>query len=156
MRKNPTIKFLSHRRINPQTACWEWTGYCMPKGYGMMFFFGKMRTVHRVAAYVFLSVPLDTGMRQCVLHRCDNPPCFNPDHLFLGTAKDNAEDSIRKGRFERCLKNLIFAKRKLSDEQLLEIRQRRKAGATLKELGESFSVSQNTVFRGLLRSAGKE
>ncbi|MEO0085709.1 MAG: HNH endonuclease signature motif containing protein [candidate division WOR-3 bacterium] len=75
--------------------CWPWTGCRHPTlGYG--FFRGDY--AHR-EAYRRAYGPIPNGM--CVCHRCDNPECCNPAHLFVGTHRDNIQDSIRKGRFFR-------------------------------------------------------
>lgn len=76
--------------------CWEWTGGKARNGYGSFNCDdGKSRCAHRLAwEKVFGSIP--NGLH--VLHRCDNPPCCNPAHLFLGTPKDNMHDCIKKGR----------------------------------------------------------
>lgn len=81
--------------------CWVWTGgkVSKTKPYGKMTHWenGKNRhqTAHRFS-YELRSGPIPDKM--CVLHRCDNPPCVNPDHLFLGTAKDNTRDKLLKER----------------------------------------------------------
>lgn len=83
------------RTVRTPTGCLEWTGK-RHKGYGVTTF-GRNSTVftHRkVWMLTFGAIP--AGL--CVLHRCDNPPCCNPDHLFLGTALDNARDRTAKGR----------------------------------------------------------
>jgi hypothetical protein len=72
-------------------ACWEWQGSRHPDGYGQL----DGKRVHRLV-YEFLVEPIPEGMMVC--HKCDNPPCCNPAHLFLGTAKDNADDMVAKGR----------------------------------------------------------
>lgn len=76
-------------------ACWVWTGNTNPKGYGGMTVHGSRVLVHRVS--YALNFGVDPGSLR-VLHTCDNPPCCNPAHLFLGTLKDNTEDMMRKGR----------------------------------------------------------
>jgi DNA-binding CsgD family transcriptional regulator len=87
-------KLLAKRSIAPN-GCWEWTGYKL-LGYGAMRHGGrKVAKVHRIA-YELWRGAIPEGMAVC--HHCDNPPCFNPGHLFLGTRKDNMMDAGRKGR----------------------------------------------------------
>ena len=76
--------------------CWEWTGCRSRFGYGMITTTrGHSERAHRLSWLIhFCLIP--PGV--CVLHHCDNPPCVNPDHLFLGTRKDNARDMAEKGR----------------------------------------------------------
>jgi hypothetical protein len=77
--------------------CMEWRGY-LKNGYGAKQYGGRggeVKYLHRVA-FEWANGQIPQGM--CVLHRCDNPPCVNPDHLFLGTKKDNSRDMWAKGR----------------------------------------------------------
>src|SRR6185369_17008438 len=77
-------------------SCWEWRGARREFGYGMVRINGILRRVHRVSWEIRFGVI--TG-DFAVCHKCDNPPCVNPDHLFLGDAKDNVNDCISKQRF---------------------------------------------------------
>jgi hypothetical protein len=77
-------------------GCWEWTGYRGEQGYGVFSLGGKNHRAHRFS-YAHNVGPVRSG--QMVCHRCDNPSCVRPDHLFLGSGKDNAADCIAKGRF---------------------------------------------------------
>ena len=81
-------------------GCIEWTGAANQYGYGRRQWKGRVVYVHRLA-YEQAHGPIPPGL--FVLHRCDNPPCYNPDHLFLGTQRDNLQDMSRKGRsIHRC------------------------------------------------------
>jgi len=92
-------RLLRSRRIDPLSGCWEWTGARKPDGYGRLFRRGRQLTAHRLA-YEQWRGPIPPGLS--VLHRCDNPACFNPEHLFLGTQADNIADCIAKGRAFRA------------------------------------------------------
>lgn len=95
-------KLLNKRIINPETGCWNWTGSTNPSGYGQLNDKGRLIRVHRVAAHIWKGLDLNDS-KTCVLHKCDNKKCYNPEHLYLGTKKDNSRDyheSLRKqGRF---------------------------------------------------------
>lgn len=75
--------------------CIEWTGAINSGGYGNLWYEGKYWKAHRLA-WAQANGPIPPGM--FVLHRCDNPPCVNLEHLFLGTAADNTADMLAKGR----------------------------------------------------------
>lgn len=75
--------------------CWLWTASRNDDGYGVFRFDGKMTVAHRVV--YFLHYGTDPGNFE-VCHKCDNPPCCNPFHLFLGTHQDNMTDMVNKGR----------------------------------------------------------
>jgi len=76
-------------------GCWVWIGSVDRHGYGRSQLGGAMRRMHRVA-WELKNGPVPAG--QMVLHRCDNPRCCNPVHLFLGDDATNAQDKARKGR----------------------------------------------------------
>jgi len=80
-------------------SCWLWTGSKTPKGYGHMRINGKNVYVHRLS-YQIHHGPIPDKIEVC--HTCDNPPCINPSHLFLGTHAENIEDSKKKGRRINC------------------------------------------------------
>lgn len=76
-------------------ACWPWIGNRIAKGYGIFTYRGRNFGAHRTAYELAIGlVPND----QWVLHHCDNPPCCNPTHLFLGDAQANVDDMLAKGR----------------------------------------------------------
>ena len=97
-----TMESLKARSRLTEDGCWEWTGYVTPAGYGQVGITipGVRRNVyyvHRVSAHLALGLDLFDSTTHAS-HRCDNPPCFNPDHLFLGSHRDNMVDHVVKGR----------------------------------------------------------
>lgn len=86
-------KLLRHRRITDR-GCWEWTR-SRNRGYGHIGLNGKVFRVPRVAYRIFVG-PIRKGKK--ILHKCDNPPCFNPTHLYQGTQQENLDDARRRSR----------------------------------------------------------
>lgn len=81
--------------------CWEWAGHRFEKGYGRLEFQWEHFYAHRVAYHLFIEpIPLHNPqtINLLVCHTCDNPPCINPNHLFLGSILKNAQDAANKGR----------------------------------------------------------
>ena len=104
-------RFWSYVERSSPEACWEWRGCRQPDGYGVWTTTERgpggeaVRRKHRAHrhAWTVVNGPVPAGRR--VLHRCDNPPCCNPDHLYVGTAADNARDRDRPER--RALLRLL-------------------------------------------------
>ena len=90
-------------KVKKSDRCWEWTAGRYVSGYGTFRHKNKSYYAHRMS-YEFVIGPIPQGKH--VLHKCDNPPCVNPDHLFIGTPLDNARDRAAKGRQVLNLKNL--------------------------------------------------
>ena len=80
----------------PGEDCWQWKASVNDSGYGMLMLAGIPRRAHRLA-WLFFRGDIPAGL--LVLHQCDNPACCNPDHLYLGTYRDNMLDCIRRGRY---------------------------------------------------------
>lgn len=94
-RINSITERLEVRSRLTDSGCLEWTGYMDDDGYGLVSYKGSPRRVHRVA-WELVNGPIEPGVK--ILHRCDNPSCFELSHLFYGTHQDNMDDRARKGR----------------------------------------------------------
>lgn len=170
-------RFWSKIRKGGDSECWEWTAAKNARGYGSLGFRleGELRTFlsHRVA-WVLNGRDIPHGLLVC--HTCDNPPCCNPAHLFVGTSMDNARDRDNKGRGgaargdangsrlhpetrqrgeahwsrlapEKLARGESNGFAKLKDTEVLEIRCRYAMGdTTLKKLGEEFGVNFRTIW----------
>lgn len=88
-------RFWSKVEIRGENECWIWQATTNQSGYGRIRVNGTLFQAHRIA-YVIRNGSIDDALFCC--HTCDNPPCCNPSHLFLGTASDNMQDMSRKGR----------------------------------------------------------
>lgn len=88
------LKARFFEKVNKTGYCWNWIGSTDGR-YGQIFYNGKSRKAHRVS-YELTYGEIPTGMNVC--HRCDNPRCVNPEHLFLGSQVDNLRDCVQKGR----------------------------------------------------------
>jgi hypothetical protein len=100
--KNKTLTKKFWERVIKTNGCWKWEGSKVVKGYGRIKLNGKAYPAHRLSWEIHYG-PIPSGL--CVCHKCDNPPCTNPDHLFLGTHADNQHDCFLKGRRAKGLKN---------------------------------------------------
>ena len=130
--------------------CWEWTAYKSSGGYGHFRFRGKDRGTHRFSWLLHNGI-IPEGL--CVLHDCDNPACVNPAHLFLGTHKDNTQDSIKKGRWPDRNGEAAGGS-KLTEAQVLSIRAEYKIGnISQRELARKYNVSHDTIWRIVTRKS---
>jgi hypothetical protein len=136
-------KFMSNVAVAGLDDCWPWTAGRDGKGYGC-FWSGDRRLISSRLAYVvgYGSVPTDL----MVCHRCDNPPCCNPSHLFLGTNRDNMRDKAAKGRCNipsgRDSHHAVFTER--DAVKAIAIRQQ---GVTIREIARRMGVSKSTAHR---------
>jgi hypothetical protein len=116
-------------------GCWVWIGSLDTTGYGQMSVNGIMTLVHRIS-YEIHRGPIPEGKK--VLHKCDNPPCGRPDHLFLGDDIDNIRDRNAKGR---QAKGEAIHTAKVTASDVIEIRRLRGAGISLQTLADQFGLT---------------
>lgn len=124
-------------------GCWLWTASCAGKGYGQMKLpkQRKQEYAHRLAYQIYKG-----EIPKClqVMHSCDNPKCCNPDHLSIGTCKDNLQDMKQKGRSTHGEKN---ARAKITEDQVIQIRKCIESGMTQSKIALAFGISQIQVSR---------
>lgn len=148
-------------KSNPD-GCWPWLSTRTDKGYGQIRAGGKPRRyllAHRLS-YEMVRGPIPEGMVIC--HRCDNPPCVNPAHLFLGTHSDNMQDMLAKGRGLKGVPSHPNSVRrgesngsaKLTAEEVGVIRERyASGGVAYASLGEAYGVTAGMIWRIVRRKA---
>ena len=124
--------------------CWVWLA-CTVKGYGQIWQSGRQLKAHRVS-WELHHGPIPDGMLVC--HTCDNKPCVNPAHLFLGTHSDNMKDAARKGHIlpPPIRRGKSNGNAKLNDRQALDIYSRIQNGETKSALAREFGISPKAVY----------
>ncbi len=121
------------------SQCWEWQGARRSSGHGMFGMNGSQVAASRFALEQVTGPP-EPGMLAC--HRCDNPPCVNPKHLYWGTFQDNANDAVARSRIPL---GEAKAQAVLTETQVIEIRNRYATGEPQKSIAEAFDVSVPTI-----------
>lgn len=134
-----TERFLKSIRIT-DSGCWEWQKSRWESGYGKVGVYRQIVAAH-IVSYRLFRGPIADGLFVC--HECDNPPCVNPDHLFLGTHQQNMDDMVAKGRQTRGVLN---SHAKITEDQVQEIRHLYAAGGmTQKDIGARFGITKSNV-----------
>lgn len=128
-------------RVNKTSTCWLWTGATNKLGYGILHMRRLPGHAHQ-AAYVLAKGPIPDGL--CVLHKCDNPPCCNPEHLFLGTRTDNNRDMVQKNR-QRGPIGLDNAATKITEDDVREIRRRAASGESQRRITCDYPINSRSV-----------
>ena len=124
--------FMSRVEYAP-SGCWLWAKSATQFGSGRIG-----RRLAHIISWGITHGPIPPGLQ--VLHRCDVPQCVNPDHLFLGTHKDNVQDMIRKGR-KRVVRGENHPSAKLTDSEVSQIRSLRAEGKRLTQVAALYSIS---------------
>jgi hypothetical protein len=139
---NGSVKFWSRVNVLGNEECWEWKAYRNKKGYGEYSYQGHNRQASRLA-WFFTHGEIPENMDIC--HRCDNPPCCNPNHLFLGTHEINMRDMAEKGRGAGPgLKGSQLGNAKLTEKDVLEIRRLHNI-VPGRKLAEQYGVCYTTI-----------
>lgn len=143
--KRVTRFWMSVDRSAGDDACWPWTAYADEAGYGYFYDGDRMRPAHEMAlTYATGEVRLE---RLDTCHACNNPPCCNPSHLRFDSRRSNVADMMAAGTH--------VTTRKMSDDDVLLIRERAAAGATGRTLAQQYGVSEGhltEIIRGRRRS----
>jgi len=149
-RDNETLPAYQHL-----TRCWSWTGNKC-HGYGRFRIDDKLIFSHRFSYELYHPLTIDLNdIDLCILHKCDNTECSNPEHLRLGTHTENMRDRNEKGR-GYIAKGEGNGNSKLTDTQVKEIRDKyAKGGATYKKLADEYKVDKTTIERIITRITWK-
>lgn len=138
--KKERLRKSYEEKVIKTEGCWDWKGKIHPTGYILITFNKKKILAHRASWWLHIG-EIPEGIH--VLHTCDNRKCTNPEHLFLGTEKDNAVDRQKKNRGQ---KGITHNKCKLTEENVREIKQLLHVGLSCTKLARKFSVTDAAIW----------
>lgn len=144
--RNVAERFWEKVDIRSKNECWEWEGFKPKNGYGRFSYKGKQFGSHRVSWILYNEQDVPDGMLVC--HKCDNPSCVNPYHLFLGTPLDNMRDKIYKGRdrYDPAIGERN-GRHKLTNQDVIDIRRKYSEGMSCISLSKEYSITRNHATR---------
>lgn len=127
------------KKVEITNSCWLWTGATKGNGYGNARHGTKNYPAHRLSYILFVG-PVQKGMDVC--HACDNRQCVNPQHLFLGTRKENMQDAVSKGR--QATRDRL-PQTKIMTNMIPSIMDRVRHGELYKSIAKDFDVHKATI-----------
>lgn len=145
MKANDASQEFIKSNISMSGGCWNWNARKSYKGYGTVIIRGKFWFAHRLSYTVFVGEIPDGAL---ICHKCDNPSCVNPDHLYAGTVKSNFDDMRSRGRYNAGFaKKLCPKQSKLNWRKVCEIRLAASSGVSYSELSDYYGVEDSLISR---------
>lgn len=138
--KTKRLKNSFEKKVIKKDGCWDWKGGTGPNGY-IHIRYNQMKLMAHRASWLIYKGKIPPKM--CVCHHCDNRRCTNPDHLFIGTAKENSNDRDKK---LRGLQGSRHHKAKLTENDVTEIKKRLACGITSYRIAKDFGVSDGSIW----------
>lgn len=145
IRQPVSVRIAALTSPEPNTGCWLWAGQVDDHGYAVLKMPrgpGRSGAPRRVARLVL--EPIAPSL--CACHRCDNPLCVNPDHLYRGTRADNMHDMARRGRSTRGERSKAA---KMSEDGVRWLREQYEGGRTQADLARELGLDQSTVSKAI-------
>lgn len=141
-------RFWKKVELIPEHPCWEWVASKDTNGYGQIGLtrLRKNITAHRLSWEIWSGA---SAGKMCVLHTCDNPGCVRPNHLFLGTQKDNANDRSKKKR-GNSPRGSSHVRAKIDEQKVIYFRKLYKSGVRFSEIAKQSGLSDGSVYRMLI------
>lgn len=130
------------RKTDYDNGCVVWKGSKSKRGYGSVSVSGVSLKAHRVSYSWANSVDIPDGMHVC--HACDNPSCVNPEHLWLGTPRENVFDMFKKGRY-RIVNSKAHSGTRLSEDDVREIVRLKESGLGYKKIAKLYPVDRTSI-----------
>ncbi len=134
--------YIRERILVTESGCWEWQRGRYGEGYGNVTRASGEGSSHRLAWKVFRG---EIPWLMEVLHKCDNPPCCNPDHLFLGTKSDNSQDALKKGRLV-CDPTKAALAKMIPQKIVDDIIERVERGESKKEIAKLHDIHVTSIY----------
>lgn len=135
-------RFWMRVKIGLENECWEWTGNRESRNYGRIKVNGVVLKAHRASVIIKTNQMIPEGLMVC--HSCDNPPCVNPNHLWIGTNLDNQIDAMNKGR-KKTARGEKARGAKLTEKKVLEIREILKTGICQRRIAEKYGMAYSAI-----------